>query len=44
MELAEEIKQLRGSRARAWTVRAKSASGGGAQKKVARAEVKSLPE
>ena len=44
MELAEEIKQLRASRAREETVRAKAASAGGAQKKLARAEVKSLQE
>ena len=44
MELAEEIKQLRVSRAREETVRAKAACVGGAQKKLARAEIKSLPE
>ena len=44
MELAEEIKQLRVSRAREETLRAKAACVGGAQKKLARAEIKSLPE
>ena len=44
MDLAEEIKQLRVSRAREWTVRYKAASVGGAQKKLARAEIKSLSE
>ena len=44
MELAEELKQLRVSRAREETVRAKAACVGGAQKKLARAEIKSLPE
>ena len=44
MELAEEIKQLRVSRARGETVRAKTACVGGAQEKLARAEIKSLPE
>ena len=44
MELAEELKQMRVSRAREETVRAKAACVGGAQKKLARAEVKSLPE
>ena len=43
-KLAEEIKQLRVSRAREETVMAKAASVGGAQKKLARAEVNSLPE
>ena len=44
MELAEEIKQLRVSRAREETVRAKVASVGDAQKKLARAEIKPLQE
>ena len=43
-KLAEEIKQLRGSRAREETVRATGAYFGGAQKKLARAEIESLPE
>ena len=43
-KLAEENKQLRVSRARDETVRAKAASVGGAQDKLARAEIKSLPE
>ena len=44
MELVEEIKQLRVSRAREETVRVKAASVRGGQNKLARAEVKSLPE
>ena len=42
--LAEEIKQLRVSRARDETVRAKAACVGGAQEKMARPETKSLSE
>ena len=42
--LAEELKQLRVSRDREETVRAKAACVGGAQKKLARVEIKSLPE
>ena len=38
-KLAEEINQLRGSRAREETVRAKGACVGGAQKKLAHAEI-----
>ena len=44
MELAEELKQLRVSRAREETVRAKAACVGGAQKNLARTETKSLSE
>ena len=44
MELTEDIKQLRVSRAREETLRSKAASVGGSQKKLARAEIKSLPE
>ena len=44
MEFAEELKQLRVSRARDEPVMAKAACVGGALKKLARAEIKSLPE
>ena len=43
-KLAEEIKQLRVSRAREETVRAKVPCVGGAPKKPERVEIKSLPE
>ena len=43
-KLAEEIKQLRGSRDREVTVRAKGACVGDAQNKLVRAEIKSLSE
>ena len=43
-KLAEEIKQLKGSRAREETVRAKAACVVEAQKKLARAEIKSIRE
>ena len=43
-KLVEEIKLLKGSRAREETVRAKATCVGGARKKLARAKIKSLPE
>ena len=43
-KVVQEIKQLRVSRAREETVRAKRACVGGSQKKLARAEIKSLSE
>ena len=43
-KFAEENEQLRVSKAREETVRAKAACVGGAQKKLERAEIKSLPE
>ena len=43
-KLAEEIKQLKGSRAREETVRAKGACVGDARNKLVRAEIKSLSE